>query len=87
MVCLALAATPSGVGQKETPLAEGTLGIMGPGEQISITTGNAPARFLLVAGREIGEPVARYGPFVMNTREEILQAIHDFQNGPPSQQS
>jgi len=70
------------VGSRGTVLEAETLGVMGPGEEITITAGEAPARFLLVAGREIGEPVARYGPFVMNTREEILQAIQDFQNRP-----
>lgn len=40
-----------------------------------------PARFLLIGGRPIGEPIARGGPFVMNTREEILQAFADYQSG------
>jgi redox-sensitive bicupin YhaK (pirin superfamily) len=40
-----------------------------------------PARFLVLAGKPIGEPVVQYGPFVMNTREEIEQAIRDYQSG------
>lgn len=42
---------------------------------------NAPPRALLIAGKPLGEPIAQYGPFVMNTREELLQAVNDFQNG------
>ena len=38
-------------------------------------------RALLVAGRPLQEPIAQYGPFVMNTREQVTQAVHDFQNG------
>jgi quercetin 2,3-dioxygenase len=44
-------------------------------------TGSAPLSFLLIAGEPIGEPVARYGPFVMNSREEIVQAAEDFRSG------
>jgi redox-sensitive bicupin YhaK (pirin superfamily) len=40
-----------------------------------------PARVLLAAGRPLREPVARYGPFVMNTPDEIRQAIDDYQSG------
>ena len=61
-------------------VAAGQLAVLGPGERITVTTG-AEARFLLLAGRPLGEPIARYGPFVMNTREEILQAVEDFQRG------
>jgi redox-sensitive bicupin YhaK (pirin superfamily) len=44
-------------------------------------SGAAPLSFLLIAGEPIGEPVARYGPFVMNSREELVQAADDFRSG------
>jgi len=41
----------------------------------------APSRALLIAGAPLREPIAQYGPFVMNTREQLMQAVHDYQNG------
>jgi hypothetical protein len=51
---------------------------MGPGERISVTAGSSGARFLLIAAQPLREPVARGGPFVMNTQQEILQAFDDY---------
>jgi redox-sensitive bicupin YhaK (pirin superfamily) len=44
-------------------------------------TGSQPLSFLLIAGEPIGEPVARYGPFVMNSKDEIAEAVDDFRSG------
>ncbi|MBO9661593.1 pirin family protein [Dokdonella sp.] len=51
------------------------------GEELLVTAGDAPTRLILVAGRPLNEPVARYGPFVMNTPEQIVEAIRDYQSG------
>jgi redox-sensitive bicupin YhaK (pirin superfamily) len=56
-------------------------GVLGAGEQIEITAGKDGARFLLLAGKPLREPIAQYGPFVMNTRAEIEQAVRDYQSG------
>ncbi|MBW7471357.1 pirin family protein [Marinobacter sp. M216] len=55
--------------------------VLGDGDRISIAGGTHGARLLLIAGKPIGEPVVQYGPFVMNTREEIEQALQDFRDG------
>jgi len=58
------------------------LGLLTDGESVALrTAGDTESRVLLVAGAPFNEPIARYGPFVMNTREEIMQAFDDFQNG------
>lgn len=57
------------------------LGILGPGDQLSLVSKAAGSRFLLVAGQPLNEPVARGGPFVMNTREQVMQAYADFSSG------
>ena len=51
------------------------------GEQLHITAEEEEARFLLISGKPIGEPVAWYGPIVMNTREELRLAFEEYQNG------
>jgi redox-sensitive bicupin YhaK (pirin superfamily) len=55
--------------------------VLGEGDTINVFSGNEGARFLLMSGMPIGEPIAPYGPFVMNTREEIEQALQDLRNG------
>lgn len=56
-------------------------GILGDGDRVRISAGEDGARALLLAARPIGEPVAQYGPFVMNTREEIERAVADYKAG------
>jgi len=51
------------------------------GDQIALSAGESGARLLLIAGKPIGEPVVQYGPFVMNTREEIEQTLQDYRDG------
>jgi redox-sensitive bicupin YhaK (pirin superfamily) len=65
----------------EAILSKDTLGVLGDGSRLQVTAGKDGAALLLIAGRPLGEPIARYGPFVMNTREEIAQAFADFQAG------
>jgi redox-sensitive bicupin YhaK (pirin superfamily) len=59
---------------------DGQLALLTEGSEIELAS-NMGAEFLVLAGPEINEPIARYGPFVMNTRQEIHQAVMDFQNG------
>jgi redox-sensitive bicupin YhaK (pirin superfamily) len=55
--------------------------VFGQGNQIKVKTGDKTVRFMLMAGAPIGEPIVPYGPFVMNTRAEIEQALVDLRNG------
>ena len=64
----------------QTLLAK-TLGILSDGEQVKVTATKQGSRFLLIAGKPLNEPVARGGPFVMNTEAEIQQAFVDYQRG------
>ena len=68
------------IGNDQQSLGQRELGILGEGDQITVTA-NGQARFLLVAGQPLNEPIARGGPFVMNTKAEIIQAFSDYQNG------
>ena len=62
-------------------MAPDQLAVLGKGEQIKLRSEQQGARFLLVAGKPLGEPVARGGPFVMNTNAEVHQAYSDYQAG------
>jgi redox-sensitive bicupin YhaK (pirin superfamily) len=68
------------IGDSRQHLGHRELGILGEGDQITVSA-NAAARFLLVAGQPLNEPIARGGPFVMNTKAEVMQAFTDYQNG------
>src|SRR6266568_3691894 len=74
-------------GAERRPIHTGQLALFGPGDRITVSAdagqdANRPAlEVLLLGGRPIREPVAHYGPFVMNTTEELQQAIDDFRAG------
>ena len=57
------------------------LAVLGDGDVLDVAAFNVSLRFLLVMGRALHEPIARYGPFVMNTQAEIHQALNDLRNG------
>jgi redox-sensitive bicupin YhaK (pirin superfamily) len=65
----------------ETTVEKGQLAVLEDGGNVAVETGGGAARFILVAGRPLREPVAKYGPFVMNTTDEIRQAVADFRAG------
>ncbi|MDQ2737464.1 MAG: pirin family protein [Actinomycetota bacterium] len=76
------------VGSDDRPLLEGQLALFGAGNSITVTAQNDQSarhaggvELLLLGGRPIREPVAMYGPFVMNTKAELLQAFEDYQSG------
>ena len=69
------------IGDKNHDKVDGsTLIILTQGEKLKVK-GVTKSKFLLISGKPIGEPIARGGPFVMNTKEEILKAVEDYQSG------
>jgi redox-sensitive bicupin YhaK (pirin superfamily) len=69
------------VGAGAEAVRRGELAVLGPGKRVVLAAGSEAGRAILVAGRPLREPIAKYGPFVMNTEMEIVQAIRDYQAG------
>jgi redox-sensitive bicupin YhaK (pirin superfamily) len=66
---------------ENTSVGKGEIGILSDGAALLTSAGAQGARFLVVAGKPLKEPIAKYGPFVMNTTDEIRRAISDYQSG------
>src|SRR5262249_2821457 len=69
------------LGPSRAEVRAGQLPVLGPGDHVTAEGDASSGRMALVAGRPIGEPVARCGPFVMNTQDEIRQALDDDRSG------
>lgn len=61
--------------------SHGSCIVLSSGNHVSLKAGSGGARFVLIGGEPLGEPVVQHGPFVMNTREEIMQAFRDYSDG------
>jgi redox-sensitive bicupin YhaK (pirin superfamily) len=68
-------------GRRAYPVKAPRLAILKDGDVVRVHAGTAPARFLLLSAQPLDEPYARYGPFVMNTREEVLHALAELRDG------
>ena len=68
------------VGDRRVRVERGQLAVLSGGDFVRVV-GDPTARFLLLSGQPIGEPVKRYGPFVMNTEQELQQAVDDYRTG------
>ena len=69
------------IGAPEADIPHGTIAVLSPGDVVRLEGGLDGARLILVAGKPLKEPVAKYGPFVMNTVEQLREAFADFQAG------
>lgn len=70
-----------GEGEEARALETHEMAVLGGGDLLQLRAGGKGARLILVAGRPLREPVMRHGPFVMNTKQELMQAFVDFQEG------
>lgn len=68
-------------GEQRSAIATGQLARLGSGNQLALEAGSEGSRLLVIAGKPLREPIVQYGPFVMNSREEIEQAMRDFRSG------
>lgn len=64
-----------------SPVPSATTALLGPGDVVQLAATSVPARCLVIGGKPLNEPIVQYGPFVMNTRQEIEQAMRDYQSG------
>lgn len=69
------------VGEDRQTLPHRAAGLLTAGDAVRVDAGAEGAQFLLLAGKPLGEPVVQYGPFVMNTREEVERALADYRDG------
>jgi redox-sensitive bicupin YhaK (pirin superfamily) len=67
--------------QADPLIGNGSLVLFADGDQITVSTENSPVRFLLISGKPLHEPVAWYGPIVMNTEDELRIAFDEYRNG------
>jgi quercetin 2,3-dioxygenase len=67
--------------EKETAVTSPRLAVLSDGDEVRLVAGDTPVRFLLVSGKPLHEPLARYGPFVMNTQEEIEHTLQELRQG------
>lgn len=70
-----------GPASREQAVQRGQMAVLSKGTIVKITAHEGATRMILVAGKPLNEPVAKYGPFVMNTQEQIVEAVRDFQAG------
>jgi redox-sensitive bicupin YhaK (pirin superfamily) len=62
-------------------LPQHTFAVLGKGDTVQVSAGENGARFIVVAGRPLNEPIVQYGPFVMSSQQEIQQAFSDYREG------